>query len=47
VNDESKKANSKVVLKILMWWVATLPVALGTAALLTYLCLINSPERVN
>ena len=41
--EESKKANSKTVMKILMWWGATLPVALGAAVVLTYLCLINAP----
>lgn len=42
-SDESKKANKETVMKILAWWIATLPVALGAAALLTKLCLINSP----
>lgn len=46
VSDETKKANKKVVFKILMWWVATLPVALGVSAALTYLCLINAPTKV-
>ena len=45
-NDETKKANKQVVFKILMWWGATLPVALGVSVLLTYLCLINAPPEV-
>ena len=40
--EEKKKANAGTVIQILIWWSATLPVALGVSALLTYLCLINA-----
>ena len=45
VSEEAKKANSGTVVRILMWWAATLPVALVAAVILTYLCLINAPEE--
>ena len=45
VSEEAKKANSGTVIRILMWWAATLPVALVAAVVLTYLCLINAPEE--
>ena len=45
VSEEAKKANGGTVIRILMWWAATLPVALVAAVVLTYLCLINAPEE--